>query len=231
VTKALRHLGIMPSIPGADYCPTGKRRKRKRIGGRLLASPRHCHRSFHRLFYLARLAAHSCRRRHGSRSIRIGVLIHFALTAWRARLLPAAERQAVGVGGSARTTRTGWQSLSGHHPRPFGNAHTRLALAFAVCADNRFIASASMWICGTSGPIRTRPGTVHAWSHGNSGLRQVITRSSCGVCKRGAAAKAADGCGRAPKLIIVSRCFECGANTGMHRGRRSSIIGACQTFR
>ena len=34
-----------------------------------LASPRHCRASFHRLFFLAPLAAHSCRRRHALRSI------------------------------------------------------------------------------------------------------------------------------------------------------------------
>ena len=165
-------------FPGRRSCPTGKTRKRKEIGGHSLASLRRCRASFHRLFYLARLAAHSCRRRHGSRSIRIGVLIHFALTAWRARLLPAAERQAVGVGGSARTKRTGCQSLSGHHPRPIGNVHTREAPAFAVCADNRFIASAGMSTCVTQGPTRMQSGTAHAWSHGNSGLRRVITPGS-----------------------------------------------------
>jgi hypothetical protein len=202
------------SVPGRQSWPTGKTRKRKEIGGHSLASLRHCRASFHRLFYLARLAAHSCRRRHLWPSIRIGVLIHFALTAWRAHLLPAAERQAVGVGGSARTTRTGYQSLSGHHPRPIRNVHTREAPALAVCADNRFIASAGTSTCGTQGPTRMQPGTADAWSRGNSGLRRVITPGSSDACKSGAAAKAADGCGRAPTLIIASRCVGCGRMPG-----------------
>ena len=46
------------SNPGGRSCPTGKTRKRKEIGGHSLASLRHCRASFHRVFYLARLAAH-----------------------------------------------------------------------------------------------------------------------------------------------------------------------------
>ena len=187
------------SIPGRQSCPTGETRKAERNGRSLARLLRHC-RVFPVAFFLARLAARSCRPRHGWRSIRIGVLIHFALTAWRAHLLPAAERQAVGVGGSARTKRTGCQSLSGHHPRPIGNVHTREAPAFAVCADNRFIASAGMSTCGTQGPTRMQPGTAHAWSRGNSGLRRVITPGFSDAAKSGAAAKAADGCGRAREI-------------------------------
>ena len=54
----------------AGYVQVARARRRKKIGDRSLASPRRCHSSFHRLFYLAPLAAHSCRRRHGWRSIR-----------------------------------------------------------------------------------------------------------------------------------------------------------------
>ena len=231
MTKPLRHDAIMPSISGGRSCPNGKRRRQKKIGGRWLASPRHCRASFHRLFYLARSAAHSCRRRHGSRSIRIGAHIHFALIASRVRLLPAAKRQAAGAGGLATTARSGCHLHSGRRPRLIGNAPTRWARAFAVCAGNRFIASAGMSICGKQGPTRMRSGTAHVWSHGNSGMRRVITRDFCGACKRGAAMKAADGCGRAPKLIIASRCFGSGANFGMRLGPSCLAIGAYQTFR
>jgi hypothetical protein len=115
-------------------------------------------------------------------------------------------------------------------PRPIGNAPTHGVRVSAMCAGNRFIDSVGMSICGTQGPTGTRSGTARALSHGNSGLRLVTTRGSCGACKHGAAAKPEDCCGRTPKLIIISRCFECGANTGMCCGQRYSIIGAYQTF-
>jgi hypothetical protein len=120
--------------------------------------------------------------------------------AWRVRLLAAAKRPAAGTGGSATTARSGCHPHSGRRPRLIGNAPTRWARAFAVCAGNRFIASAGMSICGTQGPTRMRSGTAHAWPHGNSGMRRVVTRDYCGTRKHGAAMKAADGCGRAPKL-------------------------------
>jgi hypothetical protein len=149
-----------------------------------------------------------------------------------ARALAArTERLAAGRGGSATTARTGCQLHSGHHQRPIGNAHSRGVPVSVVCAGNRSIASAGMSICGIPGPTRMQSGTAHAWSHGNSGPLRVITRGFCGVCKHDAAAKAVGGCGRAPKLITVSHCFGCGANTGIHSGRRYSIIGAYQTFR
>jgi hypothetical protein len=124
VTKPLRHDAIMPSISGGRSCPNGKRRRQQKIGGRSLASPRHCRASFHRLFYLARSAAHSCRRRPGSRSIRIGAHIYFALIAWRVRLLAAAKRLALRAGGSATTARSGYHPHSGRRQRLIGNAPT-----------------------------------------------------------------------------------------------------------
>jgi hypothetical protein len=225
VTKPLRHDAIMPSISGGRSCSNGKRRKQKKIGGRWLASPRHCRASFHRLFYLARSAAHSCRRRHGSRSIRIGAHIHFALIASRVRLLPAPKRQAAGAGGLATTARSRCHLHSGRRPRLIGNAPTSGARAFAVCAGNRFIASAGMSICGKQGPTRMRSGTARVWSHGNSGMRRVITRDFCGACKRGAAMKAADGCGRAPKLIIASRVSGLERTSGCALAQAAWLLG------
>jgi hypothetical protein len=210
-------------------CPNGKRRKRKEIGGHSLASPGHCRASFHRLFYLARLAVHSCRRRRGSRLIRIGVHIHFALIVWRAPLLPAVERLAAGPGGSTRTARTGCQPHSVHHPRPIGNMHPRWAQAFAVCAGNRFIASAGMSNCGTPGPTRMRSGTAHAWSHGNSGPRRVITRGFCGACKHGAAPRLGLVFGRTQRLTTASHYSGFGLNTVTFPGLSCSDSGACPT--
>jgi SMP-30/Gluconolactonase/LRE-like region len=106
--------------------PIGRGGKQKRIGDRSHALPRRCRASFHRLFYLARLAAHSCRRRHASRSIRIGAHIHFALIAWRARSLPAVERLAAAAGGSARTARTGLLVL--RQTRPAGTPRPSFSL-------------------------------------------------------------------------------------------------------
>ena len=53
------------------------------------------------------------------------------------------------------------QPHSGHHPPPTGNMHTRWAPALAVCAGNRFIASAGTSIYGTPAPTRMRSGTAH----------------------------------------------------------------------
>ena len=231
VTKALRRRWHHAVDSGGRLCPNGNRRKRKKIGGRSLASPRHCRASFHRSSCPGHSAAHSCHRRHGSRSIRIGARIHFALIAWRARLPPAAERLAAGPGGSATTARTGCQPHSGRRPRPFGNAHTREAPVFVVYAGNRFIASAGMSICGTPEPTRMRSGTAHAWSHGNSGMRRAVRPGFCAAYKRVAAAKLADVFGGAPRLTTAFRYFGCGTNFGMLRGRSCSGIGAYQTFR
>jgi hypothetical protein len=218
-------------VPGGwgRLCPNGKRRKRKKIGGRSHASPRHSRLSFQWPFCLGRSTAPSYRQRRGSRSIHIGARIHFALIALRALLLPAAEHLAAGRGGSATAARAGCQLHSGHHQRPIGNAHSRGVPVSAVCAGKRSIASAGMSICGIPGPTRMQSGTARAWSHGNSGPHRAITRGFCGACKHDAAAKAVGGCGRAPKLITVSHCFWCGANTGIHSGLRYSIIGAYQT--
>jgi hypothetical protein len=218
-------------VRGGRLCPNGKRRRRKEIASRSRASPGHCRASFHRPFCLGRSAAHSYRRRHASQSIRIGGRIQFAPIAWGVRLPPAAERLAAGADGSATTARTDCQPHSERHRRPIANAHTRGVPDSAVCAGNRFIASAGMSICGTPVPTRMRSGTALAWSHGNSGMRRVARPGSCGVCKHDVAAKPADGCGRAPRLTTASRRFGCGANTGTRRGRSCSIIGACQTFR
>ena len=203
VTKALRHGGTMLSSRGGQLCPSGKRSKRRKIGDCSLASPRHCRASFHRLFFLAPLAAHSCRRRHALRSILTGAHTHFALIGLRARLLHVAERLAAGTGGSATTARTDCQPPSGQHLRPIGNMHMRWAPAFAMCAGNRFIASVGTSIYGTLVPTRMRSGTVHASSHGNSGLRRAITPDFCGACKPGAAANLADA------FQCSAPCAEC----------------------
>ena len=63
-------------------------------------------------------------------------------------LLPAAERLAAGLGGSAATARTDYQSHSGPRRPPIANGHTRGVPDSAVCAGNRFIASAGMRIWG-----------------------------------------------------------------------------------
>ena len=92
----------------------------------------------------------------------IGGRILFAPIAWRVRLLPAAERLMAGAGGSARTARADCQPHSERHLRPIANAHTHGVPDSAVCAGNRFIASAGMLICGTPAPTRMRSGTAAA---------------------------------------------------------------------
>ena len=216
---------------GGRLCPNGKRRRRKEIASRSRASPRHCHPSFHLPSCLGRSTARSCRRRLGWRSIPIGARIRYAPIAWRAPLLPAAERRAAGPGGSAAPARTDYQPHSERHPRPIANAHTRGVPDSAVCAGNRFIALAGMSICGTPAPTIRRSGTAPAWSHGNSGTRRVARPGSCGACRRDVAAKLAGGYGRAPRWTIASRCFGCGANFETRHGQSCWIIGVCPTFR
>ena len=65
---------------------------------------------------------------------------------------------------------------------------------------------------------------------GNSGMRRAARSGSCGASKRDAAAKLADGYGRALRLTTVFRCFEYGKNTETIRGRGCSIFAACQIF-
>ena len=55
--------------------------------------------------------------------------------------------------------------------------------------------------------------------------------SPCAACRPAAAPRAADGCGRPPRSITACRCFGCGANGAIRRGRRCSTIGACPTCR
>ena len=69
------------------------------------------------------------------------------------------------------------------------------------------------------------------WTDGNSGMPRVARPGCCDAYKRGAAAKLADGYGRALKLTTAFHCFECGANIGICRGRSCSIFGACRTLR
>jgi hypothetical protein len=144
---------------------------------------------------------------------------HFALIAWRGRSLAGAEHRVAGHGASATTVRMDYRPHSEHHSRLIGNVRTRRVRVSAACAG------IGMSICGKQGPTRMRSGTAHVWSHDNSGMRRVITPDFCGACKHGAAMKAADGCGRAPKLIIASRCFGSGANFGMRLGPSCLAVG------
>ena len=70
----------------------------------------------------------------------------------------------------------------------------------AACADNLFIGSAGMLICGSLGLTKMQSGSVPALSHGSSGMRQVVRPGSCAACKRVAAAKPADVFGRAAEV-------------------------------
>ena len=62
-------------------------------------------------------------------------------------------------------------------------------------------------------------------------MRRVARLPSCGVCKRDAAVKPADGYGRVLRLIIEFRYFECGTNAETLLGRSCSIFGVCRTYR
>jgi len=174
---------------GGRLCPNGKRRsgKNRRSLARLAkALPR----VFPSAVLSRALSRPSCRQRRGSRSIHNGAAIHFAPIAWRARLLPAAERLAAGAGGSATTARTGCQPHSGHHPRPFGNAHTRGAPASVVCAGNRFIASAGHVDLWTQGPTRMRLSGSSVRTHGASTRPLSICRSNMFPSPPGTACRA-----------------------------------------
>jgi len=156
----------MPSIPKGRLCPNGKRRRTNGIAARLPASPELCHASSHRSSCPGRSVAHSCRRRRGSQSIHIGARIPFAPIAWRARLLPAAERLAAGVGGSATAARTGCQPHSGHHPRPFRErAYARGHGFCCVCGQPvyRFGWHVDLWDAGTNKNAVWHSACVVAW--------------------------------------------------------------------
>ena len=116
-------------------------------------------------------------------------------------------------------------------PAPYRDRAYALVPGFCCVCGQPVYRYVGMLTCGTLAPTRMRSGTAPVWSHGNSGLRRVTKRGSCEACKHDAAAKAADGCGRARRLTTASRCFGSGVNSGTRRGQRCLTIGACQTFR
>ena len=81
-------------------------------------------------------------------------------------------------------------------PAPYREAAYSRGAGSAAYAGNRFIASGGMLIFGTPAPTRMRTGIALASSRGNSGMRRTARPGCCGACKRGAADRAADGCGR-----------------------------------
>jgi hypothetical protein len=87
--------------PWALQCPNGKMRKKRGIDSQLPASQAPCLTFFHRMFWLGRLTAPSCRRHPGLRLIPTGERIRFALIAWLAR---CPQR------GASRLDLAAWQS-------------------------------------------------------------------------------------------------------------------------
>ena len=79
---------------------------------------------------------------------------------------------------------------------------------------DRCIASVGMSICAMVAPHERKLALRLCDRVAVSNAPSGDTVGSCGGCKRVAVARAADGCGRAPKLITACRCFEFGANTG-----------------
>ena len=74
-------------------------------------------------------------------------------------------------------------------------------------------------------------GIVLASSPGSSGTRQIARQNFCVASKEGAAAKEADGYGKALRLTIAFRFFGCGANIKIRVGRSCSTFGDYQTCR
>ena len=138
----------------------------------------HCQVFFHRRSCLGRSVVRSCHRRLGLPSTRIGAPIHFAPTGLRVPSLRGAEYLPAGGGGSEVAARMGCRPHSERHRPLIGNAHTRKARDSVAYAGNQFIASAGMPTFGAPVPTRMRPGIAPVPSHGNSGLRQVITSGS-----------------------------------------------------
>ena len=101
-------------------------------------------------------------------------------------------------------------------PAPYREQTYTLGPGFCcVCGQPvyRFGWHVDLWDSGANMNANWHCACVIAWEFWNAPSDYART-GSCGGCKRGAAARAADGCGRAPKLTTASRCFGCGANTG-----------------
>jgi hypothetical protein len=104
-------------------------------------------------------------------------------------------------------------------PAPYReHAYSQGPGSCSVCGQPvyRFGWHVDLWDIGANMNASWHCACVIAWKFWNAPSGYA---ASCGGCKPGAVVKAADGCGRAPKLITASRCFGCGASSGKGRGR------------
>jgi hypothetical protein len=216
---------------GAAACLTGKPRKPNETEGRSRVSPRRCRPSFRLPFSHARLAGRSYLRHRGSQSNPIGERIPSALIVWHALWRPALALPSDGHGESAKAARLDWQRRSGRRRLLTENQPIAWVQGFAVYAANLFIGSAGTWICGTPGRIRMQCGIVLASWLGSFGTHRIVREHSCVGSKGGAAAKQADGYGKALRLTTAFRFFGYGANIEICIGRSCSTFGGCQTFK
>jgi hypothetical protein len=200
------------------------------MDNRFFVSTRPCLPSFRELCWPGLLPVRSCRRHRGLQSSHTWARIPFEPIAWREHLRLAVGRPLAGLGGSG-TAGVACPSHSARHPRRTVKPSTQWDRDFAVCAVNRFIASAGTSTSGAAVQTRMRSGTALAWSLGNSGMRQVVRSDFCGACRRGAVAKPAVAYGRTQKLTTAYRCSGFGASTATRPGPSCSTFGACRTFR
>ncbi len=217
----------MPTRAGWS-CHVGKTRERSGIGRRSHASLGFCPASFLRPFCRAHLVGRLCRRRRGWLSIPIGARIHCAPIGWHGRWPGAAERLPAGRGGLAEVARVDCLLRSACRPHPTANALLPPGAAFAACAGKRFTGSAGMSICGTAVQTKMPTGIAPASLPGSSGTHRATRWDFCAACRPGAASRPADGCGRPPRSITGCRCFGCGANGAIHRGRCCWTIGLAE---
>jgi hypothetical protein len=116
-------------------------------------------------------------------------------------------------------------------PAPYRErAHTRGPGFCCVCGQPvyRFGWHVDLWHTGVNKNAVWRGACVIAWQFWNAPSSHVRRLRRL---QASAAAKAAVGYGRTPRLTIAYRCLGCGENTETWRGRRCCIIGTCRTSR
>jgi hypothetical protein len=228
VTKALRHDGIMPSIPGpimSKWQEEKTERNRRSLARLTRALPRIfpsavLSRALGRPFVppTPRLAVDSYWGAHPLRADRLARALAArsgAPSSWTWRL---DEDRKNGLPATFRTP-----------PAPYREHASSLGSGFCcVCGQPvyRFGWHVKLWDTGTNKNAVWHSACVVAWQFWTA---RVITRGFCGACKHGAAPRLGLVFGRTQRLTTASHYSGFGLNTVTFPGLSCSDSGACPT--
>ena len=175
----------------------------------------------------ARSAARSCRRRHGWRSIPIGVRTPSAPIAWRGRWRSKQRRtRRLDVAASPRSARAGCRRRSGRRPAPYrGTRATRAVPAPAASAVSRCIRfgwHVDLWGGGPNKNANWHCACVIAWQFWNAPSEQarLLRRVQARRCGQGGGRLWKIRRGRPPRAAVP----------GVERASRYAVAGAARLF-